>query len=261
MKNEKLLFVLVILTLIISIAAYVNSLQAIHRNIQQEELLQSINTLDVLHAAREDFVYGPESELVAENIYHGPQEEPAVDQQADSTPAVASPQPKPKKTEVAQPKPEQEEVQTIVDEDGYIDLGLPSGALWKAQNEDDLMTYAQAKKKYGRSLPALKHWDELTKYCKWEWQNDGYKITGPNGQAIFLPAKGYRNFSGQIGKVGVYGNYWSSTSKNKEEAWRLGFDPEKISLATNNRNYARSVRLIKRESILKEVTDNTILLP
>lgn len=255
MKHEKILYVLVILNLIISIAAYLNSLQAIHRNLQQEEVLQSINTLDVQHAVREDFFFGQESELVAENLYQSQRVEPADEPQADSTPAVASPHPKAQETEVTKPEPEPEPVQTIVDEDGFVDLGLPSGALWKAQNEEGLQTYKDAKKKYGRSLPSLKHWDELTKYCKWEWTENGYKVTGPNGQSIFLPANGYRNFSGQTGKVGVFGNYWSSTSKNKEEAWRLGFEPGKISLATNSRNYGRSVRLIKRGSLFKEIRD------
>lgn len=251
MKHEKILYVLVILNLIISVAALLNSLQAIHRNMQQEELLQAINSLDVLHAAKEEYTYGTESELVAENMYYGPKEEPAVEQPADSTPAVAPSQPEAKKPEAKKT----ETVLTVVDEEGYVDLGLPSGARWKAQNEDELMNFDAARKTYGRHLPSLKHWDELTKYCKWEWEENGYRVTGPNGQSIFLPAKGYRNFSGQTGKIGVFGNYWSSTSKNKEEAWRLGFEPDKISLATNSRSYGRSVRLIKRGSFFKEVRD------
>lgn len=256
MKHEKILYALVILNLIISIAALLNSLQAIHRNMQQEELLQAINAFDVHQAAGEEFVFGQDRGLVAENLYPETDEQPAVEQPADSNTAVAPSQPEATKTKAKKPETKKPEtVQTIVDEDGYVDLGLPSGARWKAQNEEGLVTFDAARKKYGHHLPSLKHWDELTKYCKWEWAENGYRVIGPNGQSIFMPAAGYRNFSGQIGKVGVFGNYWSSTSKNKEEAWRLGFEPDKISLATNSRKYGRSVRLIKRGSFFKEIRD------
>ena len=136
----------------------------------------------------------------------------------------------------------------------YVDLGLPSGTLWKAQNEDGLMGYDVAKKKFGRSLPSLKQWEELNKNCVWEWTGDGYNVTGPNGKCIFIPAAGYRNVSGQVGKVGVYGNYWSSTSKNKEEAWRFGFEPGKFSIAAHSRQYGRSIRLVeKRQFTLEDI--------
>lgn len=252
MKHEKILYALVILALFISIAAYINSIHAIHKNIKQEELLQAVSSFDVTQAAKEEFVFGEDHGLIAQIPDQEPSEQPAVvNEPAEGTQSATPAQPLAETTEVK----EAETVQTIVDEDGYVDLGLPSGALWKTENEEGLMTYNEAKEEYGRRLPALKHWEELTKYCTWEWMNDGYKVTGPNGQSIFLPAGGYRNVSGQVGKVGVFGNYWSSTSKNKEEAWRLGFEPDKISLATNSRKYGRSVRLIKRESLLREVRE------
>lgn len=252
MKHEKILFTLVILTLIISIAAYVNSVLAIRKNVQQEELLQAISSFDVTQAAKEEFVFDGDHGLIPElQEQESDDEQPALAEQADSSPADKPSKPETPTTEVKKVETEQ----TAVSDDGYVDLNLPSGALWKAHNEEGLVTFDEAKKSYGRSLPALKHWEELTKYCRWEWTGDGYTVTGPNGNSIFFPADGYRNFSGQIGKVGVFGNYWSSTSKNKEEAWRLGFEPGKISLATNSRKYGRSVRLVKRESILDEVRE------
>lgn len=251
MKHEKLLFTLVILALIISTAAYINSLLAIKKNVQQEELLQAISSFDVSQAAKEEFVFDGDHGLLLEpQAQEAVEEQSAPAEQADSS-ADKPATPNVPKTEVKKP----ETAQAVVTDDGYVDLDLPSGALWKAQNEEGLVTYDEAKKNYGRSLPALKHWEELTKYCTWEWTGKGYIVTGPNGNSIFFPADGYRNFSGQTGKAGTFGNYWSSTSKNKEEAWRLGFEPGKISLATNSRKYGRSVRLIKRGSILKEVRE------
>ena len=93
----------------------------------------------------------------------------------------------------------------------------------------------------------MKQWEELKKYCVWEWTGDGYNVTGPSGQGIFIPAAGYRNVSGQVGKVGTFGNYWSSTSKDSKEAWRFGFEPGKFSMAAHSRQYGRSVRLIQKQ--------------
>ena len=101
-----------------------------------------------------------------------------------------------------------------------------------------------SKKKFKKRMPALSQWEELRKYCAWSWTGNGYVVIGPNGTMIFIPAAGYRNVSGQIGKVGVFGNYWSSTIKNKEEAWRFGFESDKFSMATHSRRYGRSVRLV-----------------
>jgi hypothetical protein len=39
---------------------------------------------------------------------------------------------------------------------------------------------------------------------------EGYKVTGPNGNSIFLPAAGYRHWS-SLYNAGSTGYYWSST--------------------------------------------------
>ena len=55
-------------------------------------------------------------------------------------------------------------------------------------------------------IPSVSEWEELEKRCKWEWlPNKGYKVTGPNGQSIFLPAAGYKGtVSSDIGECGYY---------------------------------------------------------
>lgn len=61
-------------------------------------------------------------------------------------------------------------------------------------------------------MPTADEWETLKSKCTWEWVTyknvDGYKITGPNGNSIFLPAAGCRWMSdGGIGYVGVQGFY------------------------------------------------------
>lgn len=63
-------------------------------------------------------------------------------------------------------------------------------------------------------MPTENEIKELNNGCIWNWttQNgvNGYKITGPNGNSIFLPAAGYRGDT-EIRYRGSYGYYWSGT--------------------------------------------------
>ncbi len=58
-------------------------------------------------------------------------------------------------------------------------------------------------------LPTVDELDELCDECSWKWTTingrNGYKVTGPNGNSIFLPAAGSRegtslNYAGEIGR-------------------------------------------------------------
>jgi len=63
-------------------------------------------------------------------------------------------------------------------------------------------------------LPTKTEFEELLRECTWEWTthngHNGYKVTGPNSQSIFLPAAGWR-LRADEDRVGSYGYYWSST--------------------------------------------------
>ena len=63
-------------------------------------------------------------------------------------------------------------------------------------------------------MPTIDEMTELHKKCKWKWTKQkgvkGYKVTGPNGKSIFLPAAGYRLDTSLYG-AGSIGNFWSST--------------------------------------------------
>ena len=110
-------------------------------------------------------------------------------------------------------------------------------------------TYDVARAKWGGSwrLPTKKEMQELIKECKWEWVKingkKGYKVTGPNGNSIFLPAAGYRDGSSLYG-VGGEGNYWSSTpyQSNAYHAYRLFFNRSERNVEWDPRYRGRRVR-------------------
>ena len=63
-------------------------------------------------------------------------------------------------------------------------------------------------------LPTKAEMQELKDRCTWTWTTykgvSGYKVTGPNGNSIFLPAAGYR-LGAEISDRGGNGSYWSGT--------------------------------------------------
>ncbi len=65
----------------------------------------------------------------------------------------------------------------------------------------------------GWRMPTNAELEELQNRCDWEWKGDGYKVTGPNGNSIFLPAAGYRMDDKLNGSNSV-GYYWSSSACN-----------------------------------------------
>ena len=128
----------------------------------------------------------------------------------------------------------------------YVDLGLPSGTLWKAENEDcGLITYDQAVNFYRTSLPTKEQWEELKNFCLWTWTGNGYRIKGKSGESIFLPAEGFRDCGGSHGRIGSRGYYWSSTPNSSENAWGLYFASGEVRMLYFYRCYGLSVRLVR----------------
>ena len=128
---------------------------------------------------------------------------------------------------------------------GYVDLGLPSGTLWKDKNENGFFTYDEAVSRFGSSLPSKERLEELNSECKWEWYGSGYKVTGPNGNSIMLPASGYRGCDGSVFNVGSNGMYWSSTPIDSDGAWGLNFFSGGVYMYSYIRCFGRSVRLVQ----------------
>lgn len=111
-------------------------------------------------------------------------------------------------------------------------------------SDDDI-----ACKQWGKSwrIPTRENWDELCEKCSWEWTGNGYKVTGPSKQSIFLPAAGYRNTSLVDG--GVAGYYWSASlnTKQPDRAHYAGFNVNGYIDGTYSRANGLSVRPVIAE--------------
>ena len=76
--------------------------------------------------------------------------------------------------------------------------------------------YDVARAKWGNNwrMPTLAEFQELIDKCTWEKiiynGVNGRKVTGPNGNSIFLPAAGSRTGT-KVWDQGLYGEYWSGT--------------------------------------------------
>lgn len=99
-------------------------------------------------------------------------------------------------------------------------------------------------------MPTLSELQELFNNCTWTWttQNgvNGYKVTGNNGNSLFLPAAGCRDYSDLYA---AYGNYWSSSldESSPDYAYVLCFGSGNYFDWNNyDRYYGRSVRAVVR---------------
>ena len=128
---------------------------------------------------------------------------------------------------------------------GYTDLGLPSGTIWKDDNETGFYTYDEAVSQFDKCLPTKEQWKELDDMCRKSWTGGGYKFTGPNGNSIFLPGAGYRYCYGGVSHVGSDGYYWSSTPTGSENAWYLYFRSGSVFMCSTYRCDGLSVRLVQ----------------
>lgn len=136
--------------------------------------------------------------------------------------------------------------QSRKDKSQYVDLGLPSGTLWKDKNEEGgFYTYDQAIAKFGSNLPTKEQLEELKSSCRWTWTGSGYRVEGRNGQSVVLPAAGFRLFSGSVCGVGSHGSYWSSTPETWDDAWGLYFNSSKVYVNDSDNCDGQSVRLVR----------------
>ena len=98
-------------------------------------------------------------------------------------------------------------------------------------------------------MPTDAELTELRKKCTWTWtsQNgvNGYKVTSKsNGNSIFLPAAGYRQFSELYGAASGY--YWSSslTGDYPDLAWHVDFSSGNVRRNLIDRENGFSVRSV-----------------
>ena len=120
-----------------------------------------------------------------------------------------------------------------IDATNYVDLGLPSGTLWRVENESGEYEYDAAVKTFGNFLPSKEQWEEMKNYCKVKRVNGHFKVTGPNGNTItFLETS--------------FGRYWSRTSAGYGNSWCMEFDgfEDKMEIEGYGPNHSISVRLV-----------------
>ncbi len=112
---------------------------------------------------------------------------------------------------------------------------------------------ASVRWKRGARMPRVEEFEELLRECTWEesieavgeygadgmaYDTDGYKVIGPNGNSIFLPACGF--YDG-ISRSSVYigsdpsscrrnGSYWTATENDHGEVYALFFSGSYISI-------------------------------
>ena len=106
-----------------------------------------------------------------------------------------------------------------------------------------------ARENWGGSwrMPTDAENEELCNKCTWTWTSqgghEGYKVTGPNGNSIFLPAAGCR-WGHCTSRVGEGGYYWSSTlsSSTSLSARNLYFGSGGRNTGGDSRSDGQSVR-------------------
>ena len=101
---------------------------------------------------------------------------------------------------------------------------------------------------YDWVIPNLKQIRELSDSCVWTWEETngvtGYKVTGPNGNSIFLPAAGFK--SSEHMSAGVRGEYVSSYSIG-DKVYVIDFTEEKHEVKTWSPVNGRTVRPVGRK--------------
>lgn len=104
----------------------------------------------------------------------------------------------------------------------------------------------------GCRMPTEERFKQLIECCLWQWTQSkgvkGMKVRGPNGNYIFLPAAGYRNYSdGGLNGVGSGGFYWSATAYSGTGGRCMYFDSGGVIWNYSNRSYGCSVRAVKEK--------------
>ena len=129
---------------------------------------------------------------------------------------------------------------------GYVDLGLSSGTYWKESNEGGLRSYGNAEATYNGNIPTKEQWVELNTECQWVWEGNGYKVIGPSGDYIILPAEGYRTCDGGgVSSAGSRGEYWTSTSSSGESNYYFVIESSEHLISSEERCVGKSVRLVQ----------------
>lgn len=112
--------------------------------------------------------------------------------------------------------------------------------------------YDVARNKWGETwrIPTQSEMQELVNKCTWIWTTidgtSGYKVIGPNGNYIFLPAAGYR-YDVLLYYDGDYGHYWTSKPNDAytdNVAYYLHLSNVSRNVGSQCRYYGYSIRAV-----------------
>ncbi len=99
-------------------------------------------------------------------------------------------------------------------------------------------------------MPTHDEFTELRTKCSWEWTTrngvNGQKVTGPNGNSIFLPAAGFR-YDNSFNLAGSTGYYWSSSLRKfyNDSAYSVFFNSSNgVDWLCDYRDRGRCVRAV-----------------
>ena len=131
------------------------------------------------------------------------------------------------------------------------DSGSPDGKSI-LEPEDDIATLSLGGK---RRIPTQSEWSQLLTKCVWKWTTNwggvrgknGYIVTGPNGNSIFLP------ITGRMYDINTHedmGYYWSSSLSNIGNSWNaccVSFNSDEVYEDISMRCWGLSIRPVWKE--------------
>lgn len=98
-------------------------------------------------------------------------------------------------------------------------------------------------------MPTNEEWYELAVSCTWVWTSrngiNGYEVIADNGNSIFLPAAGSKNYS-TLFNANACGYYWSSSlyEAKANNAYHLYFDSTTGNTTYRYRYYGHTIRAV-----------------
>ncbi len=106
-------------------------------------------------------------------------------------------------------------------------------------------------------IPNDEQRQELVNSCSWLWTTrngvNGYQVTGPNGNTMFLPAAGYRYYA-SLYNAGSNGRYWTSTinGPRSNTALYIHFVSDNIPFYAGYRMMGHTIRPVRTPTVTAE---------
>lgn len=127
----------------------------------------------------------------------------------------------------------------------FVDLGLPSGTLWKSHDEPGFFSQSAKDSLYAGQLPTMLQFYELWKECTWTREQLGYRVEGKNGNHIMMPSYAYCASNGREFAFGQYTSYWLAPDSSSNTVYYVFANMKKVGLAIDYFHTSRMVRLVQ----------------